>query len=103
HQRVNALNLTVEAQGTETEEEAQISALIEREIDLHRADEQACQQYLENNRKRYSSAPLLAVRHILLAADNEDAVSRSVAREQAEGLIERLQADPQCFAELAMA
>lgn len=103
HQRVNALNLTVEAQGTETEEEAQISALIEREIDLPRADEKACQQYFENNRKRYSSAPLVAVRHVLVAADGEDALARSVAREQAEGLIERLQADPQCFAELAMA
>ncbi|SNR84266.1 peptidylprolyl isomerase [Pseudomonas segetis] len=102
-QRVKALDLTVKPQGGETEEEAQISALIEREVDLPRADEQACQQYFENNRKRYSSAPLLAVRHILLAAEGDDAMARSVAREQAQGLIERLQADPQCFAELAMA
>ncbi|WP_417661132.1 peptidylprolyl isomerase [Pseudomonas sp.] len=103
HQRVKELNLTVKPQGAETEEEAQISALIEREIDLPRADEQACQQYFDNNRQRYSSAPLLAARHILLAAEGDDAVARSETREQAEGLIERLQADPQCFAELAMA
>ncbi|MEH6368221.1 MAG: peptidylprolyl isomerase [Pseudomonas marincola] len=102
-QRVNALNLKVMRQGAESEEEAQISALIEREIELPRADEAACQQYFDKNRKRYSSAPLIAARHILLAADPEDAMACSKAREQVDALIVQLQSDEKRFAELALA
>lgn len=102
-QRVAALDLNVKVQGAESEEEAQISALIEREIDLPRADDAACEQYFENNRKRYASAPLLAARHILLAAEVADAAGRSIAREQAEALIAQLQTDGNRFHELALA
>jgi len=78
---------------------------IAQELQYHPAesrDEAACQQYYNGNRQRFFSAPLLAARHILLACPADDAEARSLAREQALGLLQQLQAAPQRFAELAL-
>ena len=102
-QRVNALGLRVQPAEGESREEAAISALIEREVALPSADSATCEQYYENNRARFASAPLLVARHILLACAADDAEGRSLASEQAHSLLKQLQADGSRFAELVEA
>ncbi|MFD3301904.1 peptidylprolyl isomerase [Aquipseudomonas alcaligenes] len=102
-QRISALDIRVRAAAGESEEEAATRTLIEREVTLPHADEATCRAYFERNRSRYASAPLLAARHILLACPADDAEERSQARDQAQALIAELQAQPERFAELAMA
>lgn len=101
-QRIGELGLVVQAAPGESEEEAATRALIEREVPLPLADEATCRNYYSGNRSRFFSAPLLAVRHILLACAADDAEARSLAREQALELLGQLQAAPQRFAELAL-
>lgn len=101
-QRVDSLKLPVEPQEGETEEEAVIRTLIAHEVQVPQADEQSCRQFFESNRERFNSAPLLAVRHILLGCAMDDAQGRSQAREQAETLLLELNRDAGRFAELAL-
>ncbi|NHC08775.1 peptidylprolyl isomerase [Stutzerimonas degradans] len=102
-QRIAELGLQVTAENGESEEEAATRALIEKEIPLPLADDATCQQYYQSNQSRFFSAPLLAVRHILLACPADDDEARSLAREQAQALLEQLAQAPQRFAELAEA
>ena len=101
-QRIGELGLVVRAEAGESEEEAATRALIEREVPLPLADEATCRTYYSGNRSRFFSAPLLAVRHILLACAADDAEARSLAREQALELLGQLEQVPQRFAELAL-
>lgn len=101
--RVAALGIEVQAKDGENPEEAAISALIDREVALPSADPVACQQYYENNRARFASAPLLAARHILLACAADDVEGRSIANEQAQVLLDQLKVDGNRFAELVQA
>lgn len=100
-QRIGELGLLVRPQAGESEEEAATRCLIEQEVQLPLADEAACRQFYNGNRQRFFSAPLLAVRHILLACPADDADARSETRERALGLLDELRQAPQRFAELA--
>ncbi|MDR2315177.1 MAG: peptidylprolyl isomerase [Pseudomonas sp.] len=102
-QRIAELGLQAECTDGESEEEALTRLLIEQELPLPGADDEICRHYFDSNRERYASAPLLAVRHILLACAPDDAEGRSQAREQAAGLVARLAEDGSRFAELALA
>ncbi|MVW75028.1 peptidylprolyl isomerase [Pseudomonas xionganensis] len=102
-QRANALGLVVQPAAGESEEEAATRTLLEQEVPLPHADQAACLKYFENNRSRFSSAPLVAARHILLACPADDAEERSLMCEQAEALLEQLKTDGLRFAELALA
>ncbi len=102
-QRCNALDLQVEAGTGESQEEATIRSLIEREVPVPAADEAACEHYYASNLARFVSVPLLAARHILLDCAPDDIEARSARREQAEDLLAQLQQAPQRFAELALA
>jgi peptidyl-prolyl cis-trans isomerase C len=85
----------------ETDDEAIVRALVEREIVTPEADEATCRRYFEQNRRKFRSADLFAVRHILCAAAPEDASGRKSAREIAERIIAELKADPSRFDDLA--
>lgn len=102
-QRCQALGLQVEAGAGESQEEAAIRSLIELEVPVAEADEAACAHFYASNLQRFVSAPLLAARHILLACAPDDIEARISKREQAETLLQQLQADPQRFTELARA
>lgn len=101
-QRIAELGLVARTETGESEEEAAIRVLIEREVPLPLAEEEACRTYYAGNAQRFFSAPLLAVRHILLACPADDAEARSLAREQALELLGQLGQAPQRFAELAL-
>lgn len=101
-QRIAELRLPLQVQPGESEEEAAIRTLIEQEVALPQADEEACQRFYQQNRARFVSAPLVAARHILLECAPDDLDARHSQRELAEQLLAQLQADPARFAELAL-
>lgn len=85
----------------ETEEEALIRGLVDREVVTPLADEATCRRYYEQNRQQFRSPELYEVRHILLAADPNDVAARADAKARAEAAISVLQAAPEAFARLA--
>ncbi|PTM42882.1 peptidylprolyl isomerase [Bosea sp. 124] len=87
----------------ETEEEALVRQLVEREVVTPEADEASCRRYFEANRARFQSPAIIEARHILLPAAPGDAPARNEARRQAALLILQIQQEPGCFADLAAA
>lgn len=100
-QRAAALSLPVECMDGETEQDALVRCLLEREVQIPRADEDSLQRFYQANQARYQTAPLVAARHILLAAAPDDEIERSRLAEAAAEIIQQLQASPERFAELA--
>lgn len=85
----------------ETDEDALIRELLEREIASPKADHAACRRYYDSNPARFASDTIFEARHILLAASLEDAPGRARAKAGAETIIAELTADPSQFAMLA--
>ncbi len=85
----------------ETEEEAVIRALIEREVTTPVADASACRRYYDLNRQRFRSADIFEVSHILFAARKSDPPSFDRAKAAANAALEILAREPGRFAELA--
>ncbi len=59
----------------ETDEDAMIRSLVEQEVATPTADEDACRRYYEQNRRRFRSADIFEVAHILFAARGDDPTS----------------------------
>ncbi len=76
-------------------------ALIEAEVSLPKASEENCRHYYENNPDKFNSSPLLAVSHILLAADPDDELARMEAEDKAKLLLRQLVQNASLFPELA--
>lgn len=85
----------------ETAQEARDRALIEREVVVPQADDDACRRYYEQNRRRFHTPDLYEVAHILLAAAPGDAAGREAARNAAAALIAELAKRPADFAAMA--
>lgn len=100
-QRAADLGIEVQPRPGETDEEALVRGLIEREVQLPHADEATLRQVYQANPTRFMTAPLVAVRHILLAAAPDDVVERSRLRDKALGMIEELRRWPVRFAEMS--
>lgn len=91
-----------DAQGRrETDEEALIRCLVEREVTTPEPDEANCRRYYEHNRARFRSAALYEAAHILFAAREDDAEAFAAARAQAHVVLKQLRAHPEQFGELA--
>ncbi len=82
-------------------EERIISALLEREIRLPAADEEACRRYYEANRQRFRSPDLFEASHILFAAPSDSPEEREAARAAAAATLEELRREPSSFERLA--
>lgn len=94
---------TSDAEGRrETDDEALIRQLVDREVSVPESDEATCLRYFEQNRKRFRSPDLLEVAHILIAAPRE-MEARNRAREQAASILRDLLANPASFDDLAKA
>ena len=93
--------LTDEDGRRETEDEAIIRQLVEREVVTPTADEMHCRRYFDNNRQRFRTPDLHEARHILIAAAPADAAARTAAREKASRLAAQLAQRPTLFADLA--
>ncbi len=91
-----------ERQGLDmAEEEAAVAALLQRELRVPVADAATCRRWFEANRARLRSPEAWHARHILIAADPEDAAERAAAEARAQGLLQELQQDPASLPALA--
>jgi peptidyl-prolyl cis-trans isomerase C len=85
----------------ETEEEALIRELIDREVVTPEPDEETCRRYYAQNRARFRSSTIFEAAHILFAADERKPEVFAAAQRAAESLLADLRAAPRRFAELA--
>lgn len=86
----------------ETQEEACIRVLLEREIETPEPTEDACRRYFESNRERLREPDRLKVRHILLSAAPADSAARARTCQFGESLIADLRVNPERFTEFAL-
>jgi peptidyl-prolyl cis-trans isomerase C len=100
---VTAESLTDGEGRRETDEEALIRALAEREIAIPEADGAACRRYYEQNRQRFRSADIYEAAHILFAARADDRTALAQAQGDAAAALAELTQHPERFAELACA
>ncbi|SDU03198.1 peptidylprolyl isomerase [Halopseudomonas salegens] len=100
-QRAEQLELQALPAADESEEEALIRVLLEREVQVPDSDPQSLEQVYQSNLSRFCSAPLVQARHILLAVAPDDTVGRSRLRDEAIALIAELKSNPTRFAERA--
>jgi peptidyl-prolyl cis-trans isomerase C len=84
----------------ETEEEALIRRLVEREVPIPEPDEASCRRYFENNREALRAPRIHVVAHILLFAP-EEPLARERTDRKARELIAQLDGDVSRFAEFA--
>ena len=93
-----------DAQGRrETEDEALIRTLAEREVTVPEADEASCRRYYEQNRRRFRSADIFEASHILFAAPAHDRARFEQAQRDAAAVLAELARAPERFADLARA
>ena len=71
----------------ETDDEALVRAVVDREVVTPEPDEESCQRYYAHNQRRFRSADLYEVSHILIAAAPKDAAARQAARREAEQVL----------------
>lgn len=97
--RLECARLGIEArpEDGETEDEALVRQLIDREVDSPMPDEDAVRRFYEANRERLHHPDRIGISHILLAAPPSDVRARGEARDRAESLIAALKADPGRF------
>mgnify|MGYP005993906069 CR=1 FL=1 len=92
----------VDAEGRrETEEEAGMRALVEREVAVPEPTEEECRRYYERNLARFRAPDIFEAAHILFAAPKGDATGYELARLNARMVVGMLRTDPDTFAELA--
>ncbi len=87
----------------ETDEEALMRQVVEREVRLPQTDEATCRRYFEQNRRKFRSPDIFEVAHILFAAAPGDRAARATAKADAAAAIEALRREPGRFSELARA
>lgn len=78
-----------------------IDILLDNEIKVPEADEESCRRYYEKNTRRFYTAPLFDVSHILVLAPPGGADKRSLAQEKAEDILKTVKQAPASFAQLA--
>lgn len=100
-----AATLAIEASPAEDEsqEEALIRVLIERECDAPEPTDADCQRYFEQNCQRFRTPDIHDVSHIFFPAPNDDADLRAEARAAARTVLDEMNGDCERFAEAARA
>ncbi len=93
-----------DAQGRrETEEEALIRGLFEREVKTPKPDRDICRRYYEQNRRHFRSADIYEAAHILFAAPRQHGTAYQVAQADCAAVLEQIKRNPERFADLARA
>jgi peptidyl-prolyl cis-trans isomerase C len=87
----------------ETDEEAIIRGLIEREVTVPEPDDETCRRYYDRNRARFHAPDIFEASHILFAALASDRAAHAKARADAATVLAELREHPGRFAELAQA
>ena len=107
-QRARHLGVTPEpisdAEGRrETDDEAIMRGLVEREVTVPEPDEETCRRFYANNQSRFRSHDIYEAAHILFAALPADREAYEQGRTEAAAVLAELRARPERFAELAKA
>jgi peptidyl-prolyl cis-trans isomerase C len=92
-----------EAGRRETDEEAMMRGVVDREVTVPEPDDETCRRYYDRNRARFRSPDIFEASHILFAAAASDRAAHAKAREDAAAVLAELRATPERFAELAQA
>ncbi len=92
-----------EAGRRETDDEALMRAVVEREVTVPTPDDATCRRYYEQNSARFRSPDIYEASHILFAALPADREGYAAARADAAAVLATLQDDPNSFATLAKA
>jgi peptidyl-prolyl cis-trans isomerase C len=87
----------------ETDDEAIMRALVEREVTVPEPDDATCRRFYGNNQGRFRSPDIYEASHILFAALPADKEAHAQARADAGAVLATLQENPNCFATLAQA
>lgn len=87
----------------ETDAEALVRAVIEREITVPEPDEDACRRYYQRNLARFRSIDIYEASHILFSAVPTDKAAYAQARADAISVLGAVQENPDSFAALARA
>ncbi|MCK9563072.1 MAG: peptidylprolyl isomerase, partial [Bacteroidales bacterium] len=90
-QRAVELGLSLQPRDNEPEDEATLRSVLEQEVQVPEVTEAELALYYGNNPRKFTTPPLVAARHILLAADPVDAEERAQRQEQARQLLLQLQ------------
>jgi len=85
----------------ETDDEAIMRALVEREVTVPEPDDETCRRYYERNQARFRSPDIYEASHILFAAVPSEREAYAQARADAAAVLVTLQESPDSFAALA--
>lgn len=85
----------------ETDDEALMRAVVEREVAVPEPDDETCRRYYANNIARFRSPDIYEASHILFSAVPSDKDAYAQARADAEAVLATLQENPETFAALA--
>lgn len=99
-QEAQSLGLMPESMRRHTAEEADaIQSLIDQEVPYPKATLEEQQRFFNANQSKFTTSPLLVVRHILLAVGFEDVNERLTTKEIADNIILQLKSTPSLFEE----
>ena len=84
-----------------TTDDARIEALLQSEVAIPTADEDAARRFYDTHQARFTSPTVVEAEHILFAANPDDSLAYGLATGDARGIIRTLQREPDQFAALA--
>ena len=93
--------LNEESGPQETDEEALIQGLIEREVATPDPDDAACRRYYEQNKRRFRSPPIYAATHILFSVRQDDPEGYAKTQALAQSVLAELKQHHERLEELA--
>ena len=83
-----------EAGRRETDEEAMMRGVVDREVTVPEPDDETCRRYYDRNRARFRSPDIYEASHILFAALASDRAAHAKAREDAAAVLAELRETP---------
>jgi peptidyl-prolyl cis-trans isomerase C len=107
-QRARMIDLTPEpisdaAGRRETDEEALMRGVVDREVTVPEPDDETCRRYYDRNGARFRSPDIYEAAHILFAALPTDREAYARAQADAAGVLAALNERPESFASMAQA
>ncbi len=100
---IMAAPISDEAGRRETDEEALMRGVVEREVAVPEPDDETCRRYYERNGARFRSPDIYEAAHILFAALPSDPEAYARAQADAAGVLAALNERPASFASMAQA
>jgi peptidyl-prolyl cis-trans isomerase C len=92
-----------EAGRRETDEEAMMRGVVDREVTVPEPDDETCRRFYDRNGARFRSPDIYEAAHILFAALPKDTEAYSRAQADAAGVLAALSERPESFATMAQA